>query len=65
MKELLRKAIPPVEDAQLKRDLWPQMLARLDRQPVRVSWLDWALVALALAWCVVFPEAIPGLFYQL
>ncbi len=27
--DLLRRAIPPVKDTELQRDLWPQMLKRL------------------------------------
>jgi hypothetical protein len=65
IQELLKTAIPPVADPELKRDLWPQMLQKLGEGPVRVSWLDWALVALVMVWLLVFPEAIPGLLYHL
>ena len=64
-RELLKKAIAPVEDAELRRDLWPRMLKRLDERPFQASWLDWALLALLLVWVFVFPETIPGLLYHL
>ena len=65
IRELLRKAIPPVADRELKRDLWPQMLRRLGERHDTVSWFDWALVAVVAAWFVFSPEAIPILLYHL
>jgi hypothetical protein len=55
----------PVAEPELKRDLWPQMLCKLGERPMRVSWLDWALGALLMVWCLLFPEVILGLFYHL
>ena len=50
LRDLLKQSIVPVRDAELRRDLWPQMLQRLDEaQPVRVPWFDWVLAALASA----------------
>ncbi len=65
IRELLRKAIPPVADRELGRDLWPQMLQRLDEQPARVPWFDWALMALLAIWFSFAPEAISVLLYNL
>ena len=69
LRELLKKSVPRVSDTELRRDLWPQMLERLSRQPVlspaRVPWFDWALAALAAAALLLFPGIIPALFYQL
>lgn len=65
LRNFLRRALPPMPDPELKRDLWPEMLRKLDETPVRASWLDWALIALVMAWFFIFPEAIPGLLYQL
>ncbi len=65
MKELLKQAIAPVKDTELRRDLWPQMLRKLDEQPSRVPWLDWALVAILSALLLIFPNAIPALLYHL
>ena len=65
LRELLRSAIAAVRDTELKRDLWPQMIRKLDQRAVRVSWFDWALVAVAAVWILFFPEAIPILLYHL
>jgi hypothetical protein len=65
LRELLKQSIAPMADTELKRDLWPQMLQRLDRQPVRVPWFDWALAALLSAALLLFPGLIPALLYHL
>ncbi len=65
IREVLRRAIPPVTDRELKRDLWPQMLHRLEERPARVPWFDWALVAVLAIWFFFSPEAIPILVYHL
>jgi len=65
LRALLRAALPPVGDAEPSRDLWPQMLGRLDQRAPRVSWPDLVLAALALIWLLIFPEVLPGLLYQL
>jgi hypothetical protein len=55
-----------VRDAELRRDLWPQMLQRLDEaQPVRVPWFDWVLATLASAVLIFFPSVIPAVLYHL
>ena len=68
MKNLLKQAIAPVKDAELRRDLWPQMLRKLEEQPapvVRVPWFDWALAAILTAVLVFFPGSILALLYHL
>jgi hypothetical protein len=65
MKQLLKLAIAPVKDTELRRDLWPQMLRKLDEQPSCVPWFDWALAALLGAALVFFPGSIPALLYHL
>jgi len=65
MKELIRHAIAPAKDAELRRDLWPQMLRKLEEQPTRVPWFDWALAAILSAVLVFFPGSIPALLYHL
>jgi hypothetical protein len=65
VKTLLKKAIAPVQHTELQRDLWPQMLRRLDEQPLRVPWFDWALAAVLAASLLLFPGAIPALLYHL
>ncbi len=63
--ELLRKAMTPVVDTELKRDLWPEMLRKLDQHAIRVPWYDWALVAVLAVWLCLFPKSILALVYHL
>jgi len=65
LRELLRRAMAPVAETDLKRDLWPAMQRKLDEPVIRVPWFDWALVALVAIWCLLFPDAVPGLLYHL
>ena len=65
IRELLRRAMPPVADRELKRDLWPQMLRRMAERPAQVPWFDWALLAVPAIWFFFSPEAIPILLYHL
>ena len=65
LRELLRDAVGPIADTELKQDLWPRMLKKLDERTIRASWLDWALIALLPVWFFLFPEVIPILLYHL
>ncbi len=66
VQSLLKEAIVPMTDTELQRDLWPQMLKKLDREhPAGVPWFDWALAALLSAALVLFPGVIPALLYHL
>jgi hypothetical protein len=66
LRELLKQAIAPATNTELTRDLWPQMLKRLDQQqPFQVPWFDWALAALLSAALLLFPNVIPALLYHL
>jgi hypothetical protein len=65
LKQLLQRAGPGWAVRELKRDLWPEMLRRLDRPPIRVPWWDWALVAALVLCLLLLPEAIPIVLYQL
>ena len=68
IRTLLKQAVAPVKDTELRRDLWPQMLRRLEEQPaavVGVPWFDWALAAILGAVLIFFPGAIPALLYHL
>jgi len=66
IKELLQQALPPA-NAQPRRDLWPEMLRRLDqRAPAgAVPWFDWALLALVAISVLAFPHSITVLLYYL
>ena len=68
MKELLKQAVAPLQDTELRRDLWPLLLRKLDEQPLTlpaVPWFDWVLASLAAAALLFFPGVIPALFYHL
>ena len=65
LRELLRSAVGPIADIELKQDLWPRMLRKLDERTIRASWLDWALIAVVPVWFLLFPEVIPVLLYHL
>jgi len=61
----VRAAMPPLQRAELGRDLWPAFLQKTAAPRVRISWFDWALVALAAAALISFPGVIPALLYHL
>lgn len=68
MKNLLKQVIAPAKDTELRRDLWPQMLRKLNDEAysaITVPWLDWALAAILGAVLVFFPGSIPALLYHL
>jgi hypothetical protein len=65
IRELLKEAITPRRDTELRRDLWPEMLKKLDQRPAPVPWFDWALAGLLGAALIFFPGAIPALLYHL
>jgi hypothetical protein len=65
LQAFLKQALAPVKSSELQRDLWPQMLRRLDAQPLRIPWFDWALAAVLAAALLIFPGTIPALLYHL
>jgi hypothetical protein len=68
IKAHLKAAFPPLQDTELRRDLWTQMLRKLDEQPApvdHVPWFDWALAVILSTLLIVFPGAIPALLYHL
>ena len=65
LKRLLQRAFPPMEDSKLGRDLWPEMLRKMERERMEVHWLDWALAALLAGWILFFPGGILRLLYHL
>jgi hypothetical protein len=63
--DLARQAIPPVRDTELQRDLWPQMLKKLDEPTgVRVPRFDWAVLGLVVIFFGRFPKLILVLLYH-
>ena len=65
MCDLLKRAVGPVGPAELRRDLWPRMQARLEGTRLRVPWWDWVLAALLALCFLLAPGAIPAVLYQL
>ncbi len=73
MKQLLKQALRPVErDAEPERDVWPEVLSRIDQDagPAVVArspwvWFDVALLAGLAVLGVSFPSALPLLLYYL
>ena len=65
MNELLKSALRPVRDTELKHDLWPAMRQRIDERTLRVPMWDWALIAAVLASIAIFPQAALALLYHL
>jgi hypothetical protein len=68
IEQLLRDTLQPINSraaAELRGDLWPAMLKRLEARPAQVPWFDWALLGAVVTWLLFFPGAIPVLFYHL
>jgi len=64
IRDALKQSFPPINTV-LRRDLWPQVLRRLDTRPVHVPWYDWALAALSAALFFVFPRLLLVFAYHL
>jgi len=75
IKKLLRQSLPPVNsDEGQGRDLWPDVLRRLDANSVVSAtlsgargwaWFDGALLAGLMAIIAIFPASIPVFLYYL
>jgi len=55
IKSLMKEVFPPIESG-LQRDLWPDMLQRLNTSAVTVPWYDWALIAGLAAVVIILPK---------
>jgi hypothetical protein len=64
IQRLLKEVIPPV-DRELRRDLWPAMLRRLEEPRPSLPWYDWAVITALGCWLVFFPDGILQLLYHL
>jgi len=64
LRELLKRGMSPAR-TELRRDLWPAMVRRMEERRRRVPWFDWALAAAAVACLLLFPHVIPALLNQL
>lgn len=68
MGQLLRKAVRPIDagtDAEPARDLWPEMLKRLDPGRTEIPWFDWVLLGGVAMLVMLSPRVIPLLVYYL
>jgi len=65
MSKRLRAVLEPMKDAGLKRDLWPDVLRKMDQRGARVPWFDWVLMAGLGAAVLLFPRLLPALLYHL
>ena len=65
LKGLLKESMPAMQDAELRRDLWPAMQQRLAEPAIHMPWWDWALLAAAGAVIFLFPAIVPALLYHL
>ena len=64
VREALKRSFPPV-GTELGRDLWPDVLRKLDTQSQGVPWYDWALIALTTALFLYFPRLVIVIAYHL
>jgi hypothetical protein len=62
--DALKQSFPPVK-TELRKDLWPDVLRKLDARQVGVPWYDWALVGLSAAMFLAFPRLVLLLAYHL
>ena len=64
IREALKQSFPSV-NTELRRDLWPNVLRKLDLRPVRVPWYDWALVSSSAVMFLAFPRLVLVFAYHL
>ena len=64
IRDVLKQSFSPV-NTELRRDLWPDVLRKLDHHPVRVPWYDWALVGLSAVMFLAFPRLVLVFAYHL
>jgi hypothetical protein len=64
IREALQQSFPPM-NTELRRDLWPAVLHKLDAPHVRVPWYDWALIGVSASVFLFFPQLILVFAYHL
>ena len=64
IRDALKQAVPSV-NTELRRDLWPDVLRKLDSRPIQLPWYDWALVGLSAVMFLVFPRLVLVFAYHL
>jgi hypothetical protein len=61
----VRAALPPCLDRDLHRDLWPEMLLRMQDAPVSFGWFEAALASLIVGSVAAFPELLPLMLFHM
>jgi hypothetical protein len=64
LRRYLQKSVPAA-DAELRRDLWPTVVRRIEKGDRGVPWFDWVLLGAAAACAIGLPHMIPMLLYHL
>jgi hypothetical protein len=64
IRDALKQSFPPV-NTELRRNLWPDVLRKLDARQVGVPWYDWALVGLSAVTFLAFPRLVLLFAYHL
>ncbi|MGB7201967.1 MAG: hypothetical protein WBD16_06825 [Pyrinomonadaceae bacterium] len=63
--KIIRTAIEPIGERELKQDLWHQTQIKLPQTGISVSVFDWALAVLVVILSFLVPEAFFGLLAHL
>lgn len=64
LRRYLKKRVPAA-DLELRRDLWPAVLGRMEKGERPIPWFDWVLLGAATACLICLPQMIPMLLYHL
>lgn len=64
IRDALRRSFAPV-NTELGRDLWPDILRKLDGHSIVVPWYDWVLGGLSAVAFLVFPRLVLVFAYHL
>lgn len=64
--EMLKDVFPPV-DTELRRDLWPAMLRKMESEAIKkpTPWFDWVLAGCLAGGVVIFPKFLLLVAYHL
>ena len=68
IRELLQSSLPLTGDAELRRDLWPDMLRRIataESHRIKFTPLDWVIAGVVATSVFLFPHLVPSLLYHL
>lgn len=65
LRKQMKAHLPPWPEPELKTDLWPRMLRRMEDAPARFGWFEALLAAAIVLVFAAFPDLLPVLFYHL